>query len=435
MSLLIIAFLTLYFESPGTTGGGRDGELNRPRRAKGYQKYKGGDQCLSRYGGVELSYTMGSKTVYQFDLCSVIPCGSHPASWNGYDVYLCDNLQGSPGRVTGNGVNLCGNEGWCSRWGNVLWMTGRDAGRYVINRTRETHTKPPMTWAGKTAAFQRGGHFMGSNRNLVLTLSNITTFPYTDNQRRMCGPGQSAVYLVLGVLHSGTDTKALVKVKFLKPPTTPAITKPTGTPEASTRGTALDTREGVVNVYSLDEIDTVESIGIETGTRGEGNMWLQWIVSTARMNGMEDCVACAKARASLIPAPIRMNPTTNRRDFDCVYGLFLAPEGDGNCTLVRSLFPPGLNESTAPVFTMAGSNFTCLLREGNGTRVGVIEGARCQTTTNVTSWANATQLRHGAQDLYWLCGRRALLRLPRNWRGTCALMRFVIPVTLIGTRE
>ena len=78
--------------------------------------------------------------------------------------------------------------------------------------------------------------------------------------------------------------------------------------------------------------------------RGEGNMWLRWIVSTARMNGMEDCVACAKACASLIPAPIRMNPTTKRRDFDCVYGLFLAPEGDGDCTLVRSLFPPGLNE-------------------------------------------------------------------------------------------
>ena len=129
VSLLIITFLTLYFESPGTTGGGGDGELSRPRRAKGY---KGGDQCLSRCGGVELSYTMGSKTVYQFDLCSVIPCGSHPASWNGYDVYLCDSLQGSPGGVTGNGANPGGN-GWCSRWGNVLWMTGRDAGRYVTN--------------------------------------------------------------------------------------------------------------------------------------------------------------------------------------------------------------------------------------------------------------------------------------------------------------
>ena len=97
--------------------------------------------------------------------------------------------------------------------------------------------------------------------------------------------------------------------------------------------------------------------------------------------------------------------------------------------------PPGLNESTTPAFNMAGSNFTCLLREGNGTQVGVIERARCQTTTNVTSWANATQLRHGAQDLYWLCGRRALLRLPRNWRGTCVLMQFVIPVTMVGTRE
>ena len=66
MSLLLITFLTLYFESSGTTGGCGDGKLNRSRRATGY---KGGDQCLSKYGGVELSYTMGSKTVYQFDLC------------------------------------------------------------------------------------------------------------------------------------------------------------------------------------------------------------------------------------------------------------------------------------------------------------------------------------------------------------------------------
>ena len=125
MSLLLITFLTLYFESPGTMGGGGDEKLNHSRQAKGY---KGGDQCLSRYGGVELSYTMGSKTVYQFDLCSVIPCGKHPASWNGYDVYLCDSLQGSPRRVVGNGVNLGGYEGWCSTWGEVLWDDGEECG-------------------------------------------------------------------------------------------------------------------------------------------------------------------------------------------------------------------------------------------------------------------------------------------------------------------
>lgn len=38
---------------------------------------------------VVLSYTLGQATGFQFDLCSVIDCGSRPADWTGLDIYLC----------------------------------------------------------------------------------------------------------------------------------------------------------------------------------------------------------------------------------------------------------------------------------------------------------------------------------------------------------
>ena len=63
-----------------------------------------GDQCIRSFDGLELKYTLGTHTAYQFELCDMINCGGLPkAMWNGYDVYICDSPQGSPEVVQGNG--------------------------------------------------------------------------------------------------------------------------------------------------------------------------------------------------------------------------------------------------------------------------------------------------------------------------------------------
>ncbi|XP_037400183.1 1-phosphatidylinositol 4,5-bisphosphate phosphodiesterase delta-3-A-like [Pygocentrus nattereri] len=50
------------------------------------------DRCISRYGGIELDYTLGSSTAWTFDLCD-INCAGQNSSYRGYDEYkLTDQI-------------------------------------------------------------------------------------------------------------------------------------------------------------------------------------------------------------------------------------------------------------------------------------------------------------------------------------------------------
>lgn len=58
--------------------------LNRTRRSVSTTKAsstQSWDPGLNEYGGVELNYTIGTNTTFQFDLCSIIKCGSTHLSW------------------------------------------------------------------------------------------------------------------------------------------------------------------------------------------------------------------------------------------------------------------------------------------------------------------------------------------------------------------
>uniref|UniRef100_A0A3B4WR48 Uncharacterized protein n=1 Tax=Seriola lalandi dorsalis TaxID=1841481 RepID=A0A3B4WR48_SERLL len=69
------------------------------------------DYCLLKYGGVEINYTKGAVTGFQFDLCAVINCGTDSYQYRGYDVYGCTLLR---------------HYGWCENWDLVFTWTGID---------------------------------------------------------------------------------------------------------------------------------------------------------------------------------------------------------------------------------------------------------------------------------------------------------------------
>ena len=73
-----------------------------------------------------------------------------------------------------------------------------------------------------------------------------------------------------------------------------------------------------------------------------------------------------------------------------------------NCTLLSSLFPPGLNDSTPPIYTLGEGPYHCVTRQGS-VDVGQLPDDWCTETTNVTARPSARAPVVGRQDLYWTC--------------------------------
>ncbi len=154
------------------------------------------DHCLKTYGGVELDYVLGSDTTFQFDLCSVINCGSYPSSWRGYDVYVCAHTN---------------DYRWCPTWDHVIAWSGVkwqvrpcSDGKWC---TRD-HTK-----------LVRGLVDSGQGRHnpMQLTLKNFGQNILGNGGHYPCGGNVNSFYFILGVDQSGTDTKGLIKVNLVKP--------------------------------------------------------------------------------------------------------------------------------------------------------------------------------------------------------------------------
>uniref|UniRef100_A0A3Q0RLR9 Integrase zinc-binding domain-containing protein n=1 Tax=Amphilophus citrinellus TaxID=61819 RepID=A0A3Q0RLR9_AMPCI len=237
------------------------------------------------------------------------------------------------------------------------------------------------------------------------------------------------LYLILGVDQTGTDTQGIIKINFVGK-------AQTQTPQANSTPNKTRTEiEAVVDsrvkVTNYTKLTAQEAIEPATGY-GQGKMWLDWLVSTAREQKMEDCVACASAHPHLYtePAPLYLNDTWG---YQCMLGL--TREGTpSNCSTLAAIFPPIDNRTQPAPFELVKSNqtYTCFkfnstTRAGNPTcprtLLGSIDPNWCSTTLGgdeIGTWARS--------GLYYYCGgRRLTVRIPKNSDGVCAMVRLLGP--------
>ena len=373
--------------------------LTRSRRSMPTQYSKHKDPNLLTYGGIELNYTLGSTTTYQFDLCNVINCGESGELWRGYDLYVCGFPWGGPT------VNR-----WCGSWGDVIassspnWQpTG-----YLCNG---------IDLSPKVKFWRRSP--VGGRNPVKLSLLGLSRNPWGDDIK--------SVYFIIGVDHSGADTMALVsEVNFL-PATSRNSLGSTSRPNI-TMVTLND--EGAVDTKVKTPLSPTESIAVATGYI-DTNMWLGWLAATAASLKMTDCIACSSGRPTLITVPAPLHFETDPVGFQCMMSLTMGMEPE-NCMTLAKVFPVAENNTIPPVFTPEIGNYTCFTRE-SGTDIGNIDPLWCQQTINLTSWTNATRMVWARGDLFWYCGKMTLRpRLPIDWTGTCALVRLALPITLLG---
>uniref|UniRef100_A0A3Q3IWD8 Uncharacterized protein n=1 Tax=Monopterus albus TaxID=43700 RepID=A0A3Q3IWD8_MONAL len=343
------------------------GELNYPRSPKDY--------CLHTYGGLDLQYIKGTNVTFQFDLCDVIDCGTDHCSWRRYDVYLCPE----------SGVNE------------------RCVGQLV--RTRNDRQCNP----------------------LLLSIVHLTTTGYTGpvpssfNGEDVTWAAHSPkmLYFILGVDHSGTDTKALIK-----------LIVNTGTAEGEN---SSDQKEIIAIDYN--KLTYRDIVKLATGY-DEKNVWLNWLTKTAKEQGMEDCIACASARPYLFTTPAPLYPNNDTWGYGCMLKLTKEPS-PFNCTTLASIYPPISNKTLVGAFNPSAGyrNYTCFnftTRDTPVAQLGAINRTWCSAIvpdghTHIGPWARG--------GLYWYCGaHRLFVQIPQKGVGICAMVRLCAPLALIGTR-
>ncbi len=135
------------------------------------------------------------------------------------------------------------------------------------------------------------------------------------------------MYITLGVDQNGKDSMGLIKINVVPKPQ-PNITETKNVSVIS----MVDKHVGV-DYTKLTPEDIIEKA---TGY-GETNLWLEWLINTAKEQKIDDCVACAGARPRLHiePAPLHPNDTWG---YNCMLSL-TREVGSTNCTTLASIFP------------------------------------------------------------------------------------------------
>uniref|UniRef100_A0A8C4HL82 Uncharacterized protein n=1 Tax=Dicentrarchus labrax TaxID=13489 RepID=A0A8C4HL82_DICLA len=390
--------------------------LNRSRRSLPVQYDKHKDKCLARYGGIELNYTLGSISTYQFDLCNVINCGGRNEEWIGYDTYLCGFPWFGTKSIT-----------WCERWSNVIASsstTWQPLGRIYMGIDLPTKIK-----------YRRRQGNKGGNP-VHLSLLGFNTNPWIDQIWTMaeCGSFSNSAYLVVGIDQSGADTMALIKINFLRSPTPIYLSTSSSAATAKPNITLVTLNEqGLVDIHVKTPLSPAESIAVATGYT-DRNEWLGWIAATAASLKMTTCIACSTARPILITVPAPLHAVADPAGFHCMLALTMQ-KVPVNCGNLSEVYPAVTNHTIPPVFTPKEGNYTCFTRN-TGPPIGEIDPSWCNHMINITTWTNATDMVWARADLFWYCGQNTIRpQLPANWRGTCALVRLAMPLTLFGAYD
>uniref|UniRef100_A0A8D3DXQ5 Uncharacterized protein n=1 Tax=Scophthalmus maximus TaxID=52904 RepID=A0A8D3DXQ5_SCOMX len=113
-----------------------------------------------------------------------------------------------------------------------------------------------------------------------------------------------------------------------------------------------------------------------------------------------------------------------------------------DCKTLSLLFPPVQKASPPPSVTTYKGNYTCFDRSGQGRRLGPLPEIYCQHSIDITSdygnYSASWFLTHITMraDLWWLCGDMTLRpKLPKMWRGSCALVQLVMPFYMLPTGD
>uniref|UniRef100_A0AAR2J3Q0 Uncharacterized protein n=1 Tax=Pygocentrus nattereri TaxID=42514 RepID=A0AAR2J3Q0_PYGNA len=371
--------------------------------------------CISKYGGIELDYTLGSSTAWTFDLCDVINCAGQNSTYRGYDVYLCWDLQ----VTTKCGFGWGWDDRWCRYWHSVIKYTGRWQPTLAA-RDAYTHK---TDW--EHMSFQRDF----SRTQNPLTLSIKWEKSIMDAHRGRTG---RSPYLILGVDVSGKDPLGLIKINMHNKVVSASVSTMTNTFTPATQEVTDPGLKGSdYTKWSPGDI-----VKLTTGYVGD-NLWLKWLAAQAGEAGMEDCVACAQARAPLSLAPAPLFPDTDMTGFKCMIEL-TKQANPINCTTLADIFPVIANTTgTGPFRAPLSGNFTCFNHTyvdgtGQGKMIGQINPDWCHITysgnASVGPWAGA--------GLYYYCGGTTLLvRMPIHTFGLCAMVRLVSPILLVGQRQ
>uniref|UniRef100_A0A3B3VGB8 Uncharacterized protein n=1 Tax=Poecilia latipinna TaxID=48699 RepID=A0A3B3VGB8_9TELE len=337
------------------------------------------DKCLTKYSGIELNYTLGTVTDFQIDLCEVTRrCWSTPRSWQNTPLYLCGDLTFQRHCITQEN----GFRHLCPTWNSVTIRRG-------------TIGNSPVK---------------GQNP-LVLTISSM------QNSFFKKYPADSAVYLTLGASIDDKDPLGVIKINLVRPD---------GEEEMEIE--VPDQYAAKIDYTAVTPLDIIQTA---TGYK-DRNLWLNWMVQTAKETNIGNCIACATARPHLYtePAPLHLGDSWG---FNCM--LKLTSEAEPmNCTALATIYPPINNYTQTGTFLPVKGkglyvcfNFTHLKPDFN---LGQISSDWCNVTltaTRIGHWARA--------GLYYFCGGdRLYVQIPPRTVGVCAMTRLAAPLMVVGER-
>ncbi|MGL5070071.1 MAG: hypothetical protein ACRC61_02270, partial [Aeromonas salmonicida] len=251
------------------------------------------------------------------------------------------------------------------------------------------------------------------------SITNWNNYPLKNRIKHQ----NKTVYVVLGVDVTGTDPMGVIKINVIKPEKTVQNSS-----QVKDNG-KKDERPGEIIEVDYTKLKPEDIIEKATGY-GDNNLWLEWVITTARENGLEDCIGCANARPRLYTEPAPLFPDDNW-GYDCMLAL-TRQSTPSNCSTLAAIFPPLNNNSKAGPFTPIKANYSCFNFSGENKSLGEIDLDWCNTTTLdngtlIGPWARA--------GLYYYCGgRRLITRITKGTGGVCAMVRLGAPITLIGEK-
>jgi len=359
-----------------------------------------------------LKYTEGTTGTALFDYCLFWDCYSKDLmAWRVKQAvyYLCVGPM-------------------CREWKMVLTNTGTEDWGYI----------PPVENAKN----------MIERFHLFKMIANPSVHRYATT----CNPGgltiidpkltDSGTYSI-GMKESGRDRIGNILIQVSPRAQAPVnISKEKGATESPSKSSDVITYVDLTNFTANDQLE------IETGFNGDQNLWLQQLRYTARTQNLSSCLACAAARPRLTTAPFPINPVNDIVGFECMMRLFSPQPGVIiNCKTLSILFP-AVSPTKPPMGVLSyPGNYACLSGNGMNRRgmLGELPSSYCHNTIKVgktvpdcTGCSNLTNELFNNQttalaDVWWICGPKLKLRpiLPKEWSGTCAMIRLLLPITMV----
>uniref|UniRef100_A0A8D3E829 Uncharacterized protein n=1 Tax=Scophthalmus maximus TaxID=52904 RepID=A0A8D3E829_SCOMX len=347
----------------------------------------------SSFQPLTLQFTEGKDSSVQFDLCNIVSCKENQKEHTGSVVYICE--MGT--RNAGDYETKCGS------WSYVITNTGSSWG-YQPQRASK-RSDPLQQRLTLIKGYDQSSCGKDSCNPLILTLKRPQD-------------ADTSKY-VLGAYESGKNLLGHFVITVIK------------------------TQHNTITASSVitQTIMPQDKVALETGF-AEKNEWLKWMTYTTEQSGQSDCIACARARPQLATTPFQLNNKNDPKGLQCVLQLFGNTSAAEDCKTLSLLFPPVQKASPPPSVTTYKGNYTCFDRSGQGHRQGPLPETYCQHSIDITSdygdYSASWFLNHITMraDLWWLCGDMTLRpKVPKKWRGSCALVQLVMPFFMFSTGD